>query len=114
MYKIIFFDTETTGNTDKDFLCQLAYKTSNESFEGLYKPPGKIPPEASAVHHISNKMVEGKLPFSESPDLAKIKKLFEDKNSVAVAHNAVFDAQKRRRCSLQIHLHAPSRPPFGQ
>src|SRR3990167_6225100 len=42
MSKIIFFDTETTGNTDKDFLCQIAYKVSNETFSGLYKPKIKI------------------------------------------------------------------------
>lgn len=91
MYKLIFFDTETTGNTEKDFLCQIAYKTGTENFTGLYKPLIKIPPEASAVHHITNKMLEEKLSFSESGDLPEIKKLFEDKNSVVVAHNAPFD-----------------------
>lgn len=91
MQKIIFFDTETTGNTEKDFLCQIAYKVGDENFTSLYKPPIKIPPEASAVHHITNKMLEGKQPFSESADLKKIKELFEDKNSVVVAHNAPFD-----------------------
>jgi len=91
MKKIIFFDTETTGNTEKDFLCQIAYKTGDESFVGFYKPPIKIPPEASAVHHISNKMIENEIAFKESPDQEKIKALFEDKNSVVVAHNVQFD-----------------------
>lgn len=99
--KLIFFDTETTGNTEKDFLCQIAYKTATfindsgepkgESFTGLYKPPMKIPPEASAVHHISNKMIADKVPFSESPEYKKIKDLFEHDNTVVVAHNAPFD-----------------------
>ena len=89
--KIIFFDTETTGNTEKDFLCQIAYKTGNETFNNLYKPSIKIPPEASAVHHITNKMVADKISFSESPDSKKIKELFEDENSVVVAHNVQFD-----------------------
>jgi len=98
MSNIIFFDTETTGNTEKDFLCQIAYKIypakgedDEESFVGLYKPPIKVPPEASAVHHITNKMLENKPAFSESGDLPKIKELFEDKNSILVAHNAPFD-----------------------
>ena len=91
MYKLIFFDTETTGNTEKDVLCQIAYKTGDETFVGLYKPAVKIPPEASAVHHITNKMVADKPSFSQNGDLPKIKKLFEDKNSIVVAHNAPFD-----------------------
>src|SRR3989344_437797 len=91
MSKLIFFDTETTGNTDKDFLCQIAYKNGSENFTGLYKPEIKIPPEASAVHHITNKMVADKPSFQQSGDLSKIKKLFEDQDSVVVAHNATFD-----------------------
>ena len=91
MSKLIFFDTETTGNEEKDFLVQIAYKTNDETFTGLYKPEIKIPPEASAVHHITNKMVAEKPAFKESTDQAIIKKLFEDKDSVVVAHNAPFD-----------------------
>jgi DNA polymerase III epsilon subunit-like protein len=91
MHKLIFFDTETTGNTEKDYLCQIAYKTGDESFVGFYKPPIKIPPEASAVHHITNKMLEKEISFKESDDQKKIKELFEDKNSVVIAHNAQFD-----------------------
>lgn len=91
MSNIIFFDTETTGNTEKDFLCQIAYKDSTESFSEMYKPEKRIPPEASAVHHISNKMLEGKQAFKESAEYKKIKKLFEDTSTIAVAHNAPFD-----------------------
>ncbi len=89
--KLIFFDTETTGNTEKDYLVQLAYKTDDETFNELYKPEIKIPPEASAIHHITNKMIEGKTAFKESAEYEKVKTLFEDKNSVVVAHNALFD-----------------------
>lgn len=91
MAKLIFFDTETTGNTEKDFLCQLAYKMGEESFAGLYKPPIPIPPEASAVHHITNKMVADKPLFKDSGDLSEIKKVFEASGAIVVAHNAPFD-----------------------
>ncbi|HAE36499.1 MAG: Exonuclease RNase T and DNA polymerase III [Candidatus Nomurabacteria bacterium GW2011_GWF2_35_66] len=92
MKKIIFFDTETTGNEPKkDFLCQIAYKTGNETFCELYKPSIPIPPEASAITHITNKMVADKEAFRDSVGCKKIKELFEDSNSVVVAHNAKFD-----------------------
>jgi len=91
MRKTIFFDTETTGNTKDDFLCQLAYKTKEESFSGLYLPPKKISPEASAVHHITNKMVADKPTFQKSPEYQKIKEMFEKEDTVVVAHNALFD-----------------------
>ena len=114
MYKLIFFDTETTGNTEKDFLCQIAYKNGNESFVDLYKPPVKIPPETSAIHHITNKMVLEKPSFRESGDLPKIKKLFEDEDSIVVAHNAPFDLlmikkegiePKKFICTLRLARH---------
>jgi exodeoxyribonuclease X len=90
--QIIFLDTETTGNEPvKDFLCQLAYKTNTETFCELYKPPISIPPEASAVTHITDKHVMDKEAFKESKDYVKIKKLLEEDNSVLVAHNAKFD-----------------------
>jgi exodeoxyribonuclease X len=91
MSKLIFFDTETTGVNETDFLCQLAYKNAGEIFCELYKPEIKIPPEASAVHHITNKMVAERPAFKDSPDFQKIKNLFEDENSIVVAHNAKFD-----------------------
>jgi exodeoxyribonuclease X len=101
MKKIVFLDTETTGVNATDFLCQLAYKTSTafagdssmpmETFCELFKPPIKIPPEASAVTHISNKMVADKPAFKESDAYKNIKSLLENRDTVMVAHNAKFD-----------------------
>lgn len=90
--KIIFLDTETTGNEPvKDFLCQLAWKTDTETFCELFKPSIPIPPEASAVTHITNKHVADKPAFKESSNYGAIKLLLEDPTSVTVAHNAKFD-----------------------
>ncbi len=93
--KIIFFDTETTGIGENDYLCQIAYKIEDgentEIFTETYKPPIPIPAEASAVHHISNHMVEDRPAFVDSENFQKIKELFEDMDSVLVAHNMCFD-----------------------
>ena len=92
MKKIIFLDTETTGTDQKkDFLCQLAYKTDTETFSELFKPPISIPPEASAVTHITDKHVANKKAFKESDNYGTIKLLLEDSTSVMVAHNNKFD-----------------------
>jgi DNA polymerase III epsilon subunit-like protein len=123
MRKIIFFDTETTGNTENDFLCQLAYKTENETFASLYKPEIKIPPEASAIHHLTNKMVEEKISFKNSPEFKKIKELFENKDSVVVAHNAQFDILMLKKegiepknfiCTLRLARHLDSEGKIGK
>ncbi len=89
--KIVFFDTETTGIDEGDYLCQLAYKTGEDVFMGLYKPPVPIPPGASAVHHISNEMVKDKPAFTSSEDFQTIKEMFEEDGSIVVAHNIAFD-----------------------
>jgi DNA polymerase III epsilon subunit-like protein len=92
-YTIIIFDTETTGNEAKDRLCQLAYKKFGEKdiFNELYKPPVVISVISQSVHHITPRMVLEKPGFIESPDFDSVKKLFEDENTIVVAHNAKFD-----------------------
>ena len=42
---------------------------------GLFLPPLPIPPEASAVHHITNKMLVGKPGFKDSPEWKEVKEL---------------------------------------
>lgn len=94
--KIVFFDTETTGNGTGDFLCQLAIKergVKEPIVDAIYKPPVPIPFECSAIHHISNKMVADRRAFKDAPEYAELKALFEDENTICVAHNAAFDAQ---------------------
>lgn len=94
--KIYFFDTETTGNTPSDLLCQLAIKEHSVDtplINELFKPAVPIPFECSAIHHISNKMVEDKPTFKLSPRYAEIKEVFESPDTICVAHNAAFDEQ---------------------
>lgn len=92
--RILFFDTETTGNTPTDRIVQLAIKergVQTPVLNELFKAPFPIPFEASAVHHISNKMIEHKPLFQEAPQYQEIKALFESPDTIVVAHNAAFD-----------------------
>lgn len=92
--RILFFDTETTGNTATDRIVQLAIKERGNPtplINELFKAPFPIPFESSAVHHISNKMVEHKPLFQESPRYLELKALFESPETIVVAHNAAFD-----------------------
>lgn len=116
---LLFLDTETTGNTHDDRLCQIAYILESHTkeitqFESLYNPGKKIPPEASAVTHITNKMVADKPLFQDSPDYSDIKKLVEDPDTVFIAHNAVFDIAMLKNehinvekfiCTLRVARH---------
>jgi DNA polymerase III epsilon subunit-like protein len=108
---IVFFDTETTGTGPQDTLCQIAWMQEGEMKAGLFKPALPIPPEASAVHHISNKMVADRPPFRGSPEWEEVKELFESDDTIVVAHNAKFDigmlakediVPKRHICTLRV------------
>ena len=92
--QILFLDTETTGNIDKDRLCQLAVKERYRDeplIHALYKPPVPISIESMAIHHITEKMVADRPAFLESPEYASLKDLFENEEIISVAHNAAFD-----------------------
>lgn len=92
--RIIFFDTETTGNTESDRLCQLAVKERGKDtpiLSELYKPPVPMSVESMAVHHITDEAVADKPFFMASPEYALVQELFNDGDTVAVAHNAAFD-----------------------
>ncbi len=93
--RILFLDTETTGNSDKDRLVQLAVKerfVDEPLLNALYKPPVSISIESMAIHHITEKMVAGKPAFKDSPEYPGLKDLLESDEVVMVAHNAAFDA----------------------
>ena len=103
--KIIFFDTETTGNTTTDTLVQLAVKERGAKepiVNALYKPSIPIPLEVTMIHHVSNKMVANRPAFLESPEYQSLKALFEDPTTIAVAHNCAFDEQIMKNDGIAI------------
>lgn len=100
-YKLIFLDTETTGNQPEDRLCQICYKTEEKLVDELYNPGLPIKIEAMVVHHITNEMVQDKPSFKESPQFSELKKMFED-DGVFVAHNAKFDKDMVEKEGLSV------------
>lgn len=90
-YKLLFLDTETTGNETKDYLCQVAWSDGKNRHSALFKPPVPISYESMAVHHITNKMVADKPAFKFSTEHAEVAKRFADEETVFIAHNAIFD-----------------------
>lgn len=63
----IYYDTETTGiKADKDRIIELAaYDPERDcKFEKLINPGIPIPPDATAIHHITDEMVASADPFA--------------------------------------------------
>jgi exodeoxyribonuclease X len=90
MHKLIFLDTESTGNDPKvDRLCQVCFEASGEIKVGYFKPPVPISVKAMSITHITNKMVESREAFADSDMKLELQKLLND--GVLVAHNALFD-----------------------
>ncbi len=103
-YTHIFFDTETTGNTENDYLCQIAWKKEGEEemTDGLFLPPVPMSIESMAVCHVTNKMLVGKPPFQGSDLWNEFKKLNDDKSNVWIAHNAKFDIGMMKRENIDV------------
>ena len=90
MNKLIFLDTETTGNdVTRDRLCQVCYKTTDGIRTEFFKPPIPISVESMSITHITNKMVADKAPFAGSAMAGELGALLNE--GILVAHNAVFD-----------------------
>jgi len=103
--RIVFFDTETTGNQAQDRLCQLGVKErgiEKPIINALYEPPVPISIESMAVHHITPKMLLGRPAFIDAPEYGEIKALFESDDVVAVAHNVAFDEEMLVREGISI------------
>jgi len=99
---LVFLDTETTGLSTEDRLCQVAYKFQGEEKNELFKPALPISVEAMSVAHITNRMVADKGPFKDSKMFEDLRNIFENNENILVAHNAGFDAEILRREGLEI------------
>lgn len=87
---LIFFDTETTGLEVNDRLCAVGLIEGDEVHYELINPLKKVPPSASAIHHITNEMLKDTPVFAVSKSHTKLTSL-NTPETVMVSHNAPFD-----------------------
>lgn len=102
MVKLLFLDTETTGLSADDRLCQLAYKIEDTVVNELFNPGVDIGVGAMAVHHITNEQVADKPRFKDSSHYQALKSLLESDDVILVAHNAPFDVGMIEREGLKV------------
>lgn len=95
---IVVIDTETTGTDESADVCEVAAVRFERGLEvarysSLVRPTCEIPPEASAVHGITNAMVES------APALADLcGELFRIcRDAAPCAYNAPFDRKRLHR-----------------
>ncbi len=101
MNKLIFLDTETTGNDLKtDRLSQVCYKVEGEIRMGYFKPPIPMSVKAMSVTHITNKMLEDKPSFEGSDFQKDLRAMLKD--NILVAHNALFDIAMLRNDGVEV------------
>ena len=101
MDKLVFLDTETTGNALlSDRICQVCYSKSNIIHCQYFKPPVPISVKAQSITHITNKMVAASEEFISSKMKKDLKKLFSD--NILVAHNAPFDIAMLAREGVSV------------
>jgi len=97
--RVLFLDTETTGpDPSTAEVCEVAFILAEYSgfaetgpsrrFESLVKPSSPIPPEASAVNGISNRMVENAQAAAEIRE--QVESIASQADYIA-AHNLPYD-----------------------
>ncbi len=87
---LVFLECETTGLEISDRLCSLGFVYGDEIHYELINPLKKVPPSASAIHHITNEMLKESPVFALSHSELKLKELNSVEN-ILISHNAPFD-----------------------
>lgn len=106
----IYYDTETTGiKADKDRIIEIAAydPVRNARFERFVNPGIPIPPDATAIHHITDEMV------APAPSFAQIGAEFIDfceGDVVLIAHNN--DSFDFHFLSNEFNRHSLVMPPW--
>lgn len=107
----VVFDTETTGLKASDRIVQIAGiriargRLTGERFGTLVNPGRPIPPAATAIHGITDKMI------ANAPDMRSALTAFQHfaEDAVLVAHNAPFDMGMLRAAEPETGQHFDNR-----
>lgn len=122
--RIAVIDTETTGMGTDDKIVEFGgakYDVGTpgnfDNIEFLVNPGKEIPPEAMAVHHITNEMAATGLDYAVAEE--RIIAWLADADAI-VAHNAAFDkrympqSEKKWVCSFRMARHLiPDLPSYS-
>ena len=95
MAKYVLFDTETTGNQEKDRIIQIGAmivhsKDEIEVLDELCLAPVPISIEAMEVHNITPELIAGKGLYDETDFALKVLQYNQQENYL-IAHNISFD-----------------------
>lgn len=100
--KILFLDTETTGkDPELAEIVELGFCLSSDGtilkeYDQLIKPSEPIPPEASAVHHITNAMLADSPDIGDASVIENVQLLVEEADYIC-AHNLHYDLTLLKR-----------------
>ena len=100
---LLFLDVEATGLTEEDRLVQVAYDYEGVEREALFNPGRDMDIEAMEVTHITNKHLKNKEKFQESDFYKELKKILDNKETIFVAHNAVYDIGMIEKEGLRVN-----------
>lgn len=113
MKPILFLDTETTGKdadlaeiVELGFYLQSPVPEQSRVYSTLIKPVDPIPPESSAVHHITNAMVADAPPINDEAVVNMVRSLLGQADYIC-AHNLPYDLRLLERFFPDLFLNYP-------
>ncbi|MBD3797893.1 MAG: 3'-5' exonuclease [Campylobacterales bacterium] len=98
---LVFLDIKTTGFEADDTICAVSLLQDGELIGELVNENKKISPEASAAHHISNKMIQNASEFKETRS-AKVLQTLSDEDTL-VLHDYEFMFMLLNQQDINIH-----------
>lgn len=99
---LLFIDTETTGLQKEDRVFQVAYEFDGEEKNEIFKPELPICIEAMETTHYTNKDVAESPEFKDSQMERDLQEIFENEESIFIAHNAKFDVAMLEKENLKV------------